>query len=65
MIYGEHLNADEQEIKCACGVTATVEVKDKRGCSCGWFCRRCAGSKRGELKRQGTLAKAVVRKGPR
>jgi hypothetical protein len=51
MIYGEHLNADEVEIKCACGVTATVEVLDKRGCSCGWFCRRCAERARSKLKR--------------
>ena len=64
MIYGEHLNADEQEIKCACGVTATAEVLDKRGWSCGWFCRRCAGRKRDELKRQEKIAKAIVRKGP-
>ena len=63
MIYGEHLNADEQEIKCACGVTATVEVLDKHGCLCGWFCRRCAERKRDELKRQEKLAKAIVRKG--
>ena len=63
MIYGEHLNADEQEIKCSCGVTATVEVLDKHSCSCGWFCRRCAWRKRDELKRQEKLAKAIVRKG--
>jgi hypothetical protein len=63
MIYGEHLCADEQAIKCACGVTATVEVLTKHGCSCGWFCRRCAESKRDELKRQEKLAKAIVRKG--
>jgi hypothetical protein len=62
MIYGEHLNANEQAIKCACGVTATVEVLDKRGCSCGWFCRRCAAGKRDALKRQEKLAKAIVRK---
>lgn len=62
MIYGEHLNADEQTIKCACGVTATVEVIDRVGCSCGWFCRRCAERKRGELKRYEKLAKAIVRK---
>ena len=65
MIYGEHLNADEQAIQCKCGVTATVEVLDKFGCSCGWFCRRHAERKRGELKRQEKLAKAIVRKGLR
>lgn len=65
MIYGEHLSADEQEIKCACGVTATVEVKGKQGCLCGWFCRRCAARKRDELKHEETLAKAVVRRGTR
>jgi len=63
MIYGEHLCADEQAIKCTCGVTATVEVIDKRGWSCGWFCRRCAERERGDLKRQEKLAKAIVRKG--
>lgn len=62
MIYGEHLNADEQAIKCECGVTATVEVLDRSGCSCGWFCRRCAERERGKLKRQEKLAKATARK---
>ena len=65
MFYGEHLNAEEVPLKCGCGcgVTATVEVLDKRGCSRGWFCRRCSHRKRGELKRQEKLAKAIVRKG--
>jgi hypothetical protein len=63
MIYGEHLNADEQAIRCACGVIASVEVLDRLGCSCGWFCRRCAGRKRDELKRQEKIAKAIVIKG--
>ena len=62
MLYGEHLSADEIPIKCACGVTATVEVLDKYKCSCGWFCRRCAWRKRDELRRQEKLAKAIVRK---
>jgi hypothetical protein len=62
MIYGEHLNADEQAITCACGVTATVEVKDRSGCSHGWFCRRCAWRKRDEVKRYEKIAKAIVRK---
>lgn len=73
MIYGEHLNADEIAIRCGCGVIASVEVIDKSGCSCGWFCRRCAWRKRDELKRQEkavqqptkSLAKAIVRKGSR
>ena len=64
MIFGEHLSADEQTIKCACGVTATVEVTDKGGCSHGWFCRRCAERERSELKRYAKLAKAIVRKNP-
>lgn len=63
MIYGEHLCADEQDIRCACGVIASVEVIDKLGCSCGWFCRRCAARKRDELKRYEKLAKAIVIKG--
>lgn len=63
MIYGEHLNADEQSLQCACGKTATIEVLDRWGCSCGWFCRRCSWCKRDELKRQEKLVKAIVRKG--
>ena len=62
MIWGEHLNADEQAIQCKCGVAATVEVKDKRGYSCGWFCRQHAAYKRDELRQQEKLAKAIVRK---
>ena len=65
MIYGEHLNADEQAIQCKCGVTATIEVKDRFGCSCGWFCRHCAAYKRDDLRRQEKLAKAIVKKGVR
>ena len=64
MFYGEHLSAEEVPLKCGCGVTATVEVLDKRGCSCGWFCRRCAAGKRDALRRQEKLAKAIVRKNP-
>ena len=63
MIYGEHLNADESAVRCACGVIASVEVIDKSGCSHGWFCRRCSWKKRDELKRIETIAKAIVRKG--
>lgn len=63
MIYGEHLNADEPTLQCACGKNAITEVFDKRGCSCGWFCRDCSWRKRDELKRQEKLAKAIVRKG--
>jgi hypothetical protein len=62
MIYGEHLCADEQAINCTCGVTATVEVIDQSGSSCGWYCRRCALDKRDELKSYEKLAKAIVRK---
>ena len=62
MIYGEHLHADEQALQCACGKTATIEVFNKRGCSCGWFCRQCSWRKRDELKRQEKLAKATARK---
>jgi hypothetical protein len=63
MLYGEHLNVDEQSIACHCGVAATVEVHDKHGGSCGWFCRKHAAYKRDELKRQEKLAKAIVWKG--
>ncbi len=35
MLYGEHLSADEVPVKCTCGVTATVEVSDRLGRSCG------------------------------
>jgi hypothetical protein len=62
MIFGEHLHADEQAVQCACGVFATVEVKDKTGSSCGWFCRRCGERKRNELRRQEKIAKAILRK---
>ena len=62
MLYGEHLNADEQSMTCTCGVVATAEVHDKLGRSCGWFCRRHAAYKRDELKRYEKLAKAIVRK---
>jgi hypothetical protein len=48
MFFGEHLNANEQEIKCPCGVTATVNVLEQ------WLCRRCAG------RQQEKLAKAVA-----
>ena len=63
MFYGEHLNADEQAIKCTCGVTATVEVLDRGGGLCGWFCHGCAPRKRKELRRIETLARAIVRGG--
>jgi hypothetical protein len=63
MLYGEHLNADEVPLKCACGVTATVEVFDKHRWSCGWFCRSCGHRKSRELRRLEKLAKAIVRKG--
>ena len=62
VIFGEHLSADEISVRCACGVIASVEVVDKSGCSCGWFCRRCAWRKRDELKRYEKLAKVIVRK---
>lgn len=63
MLYGEYLSADEVPIKCACGVTATVEVTDARGCSLGWFCRRCAERARNRLRRQtSAIATAVARK---
>lgn len=65
MFYGEHLSAEEVPLKCGCGVTATVEVLDKLGCSCGWFCRRCSHRKHLELRRLEKLARAIVRKGIR
>ena len=65
MLYGEHLNADEIDNTCACGVTASVEVLDKSGSLCGWFCRRCAWRVRDELKRREKSAKAIVRGGSR
>jgi hypothetical protein len=46
MFYGEHLSADEVPIKCACGETATIEVKDARDTRHSWFCRRCAARAR-------------------
>ena len=66
MFYGEHLNAEEVSVPCGgCGVAATVEVCDKLGSSCGWFCRSCSHRKRGELRRLEKLARAIVRKGIR
>lgn len=62
MLYGEHLSADEVPIKCACGETATVEVLDRHGTSCGWFCRRHAGRLRSTLRKQAKIAAAIVRK---
>lgn len=62
MLYGEHLNADEIAVTCKCGITATVEVVDRVGCSRGWFCRRCAMYKRDELWREEKLARAIVRR---
>ena len=62
MIYGEHLSAEEVPMKCGCGVTATVEVRNKLGSSCGWFCRSCAEKLRGELRRQEKIVRAIVRR---
>lgn len=62
MLYGEHLSAEEVPITCPCGETATVEVVDKRGASCGWFCRRHAGRLRSALRKQEKVATAIVRK---
>jgi hypothetical protein len=64
MFYGEHLSADEVEIKCACGQSATVEVLDKAGYSHGWFCRGHAYRKRQELRAQEKITKAIVRRKP-
>jgi hypothetical protein len=64
MFYGEHLNADEIAVICKCGETASVEVKDRGGCSHGWFCRLHAEAKRNEIKRLEKLAKAIVRGRP-
>ena len=64
MFYGEHLSADEVVVKCKCGVSATVEVLDKQGVSCGWYCRRCSAYKRDELRRLEKLARAIVRGKP-
>jgi hypothetical protein len=62
MFYGEHLHAEEVSVQCSCGVAVTIEVRDKQGLSCGWFCRSCAERKRWELRRLEKLAKAIVRK---
>jgi hypothetical protein len=62
MFYGEHLSAEEVPVKCACGVTATVEVFDRYKRSCGWFCRSCGHRKSKELRRQTQFAKAIIRK---
>jgi hypothetical protein len=64
MFYGEHLSADEVEMKCRCGLVATVEVLNKQGMSCGWHCRGCAKRKRDELRRLEKIARAIVRKKP-
>lgn len=64
MFYGEHLNAAEIPLKCDCGVTATVEVRNKSGHLCGWFCRRCSATEREKLRRIEKLAKAIVRTKP-
>ena len=64
MFYGEHLSADEVAVKCACGISATVEVLDKQGVSCGWYCRSHAHRKRKELRRIEKLARAIVRRAP-
>jgi hypothetical protein len=63
VIYGEHLCAEEVLLKCACGVTATVEVVNKSGRSHGWFCRRHGHKIRGELRKQEKIARAIVTKG--
>jgi hypothetical protein len=65
VIYGEHLNAFEAVVTCACGKNAIVEVIDKHGQSHGWHCRRHAQCKRDELRRIEKIAKAIVRKGGR
>lgn len=63
MIYGEHLNANEAVVTCACGKNALFEVVDKQGRSHGWHCRLHAQCKRDELRRLEKIAKAIVRKG--
>lgn len=63
LIYGEHLNANEAVVTCACGVVAIVEVVDKQGQSHGWHCRRHAQCTRDELRRMEKIAKVIVRKG--
>lgn len=50
MFYGEHLSAEEIPIQCRCGETATVEIFDVHGVSCGWFCRRHASRARSALR---------------
>ena len=65
MIYGEHLCADEVALSCGCGVTATVEVRDRSEGVVGWFCRRCAAGERSKLRRAVTIAKATARKARR
>lgn len=62
MFYGEHLSAEEIPLKCACGVTATMEVIDKSGQSHGWFCQRHGHKERAALRRLEKIAKAIVRK---
>lgn len=65
MFYGEHLSAEEVSVQCSCGAFAIVEIHDRFGHSCGWFCRQCSVRKRKELRRLEKLAKAIVRKGIR
>ena len=46
MLYGEHLNAEEQPPHCQlCDRRATVEVFYASGASCGAFCLRCGQAK--------------------
>ena len=63
MIYGEHLNAEEVAVQCACGIAAAIEVFDKYKQSCGWFCRDCSYRKHDELRKQEKIVRAIVRKG--
>lgn len=62
MFYGEHLNANELEMRCPCGIVASTEIFDKGGRSQGWFCRTHASRVRAELRKQEKLAKAILRK---